>query len=182
MRKKLILTDLGRMDEKAFKEAPKLPFRIVLDNIRSGNNIGSVFRTADAFRCDQLILGGITACPPQRDITKTAIGAENSMDWEYHEDLVVHLCNLKEEGWKIAAVEQVSNSVALQDWKPSSEEKWCVILGNEVKGVAQELVDLADVVLELPQFGTKHSLNVSVCTGIVVWEYMRCSGLSALDV
>ncbi len=169
------------MTENAFKEANKLPFRIVLDNIRSGNNIGSVFRTADAFRLDQIVLGGITAKPPHRDISKTAIGAENSMAWEHYEDLPAHLRSMQQEGWKIAVIEQVEGSTMLEDWKPSSNDKWAVVMGNEVKGVTQEIVDLADLIIELPQFGTKHSLNVSVCTGIVVWEYMRCTGLSSLN-
>lgn len=180
MARKLAVTELNRMSEASFREASKLPLHIFLDNIRSGNNVGSVFRSSDAFRVGKVILSGISAKPPHRDVLKTSLGAEKSIGWEYTENPLAYLQQAKAEGWKIAVVEQIDESISLEEWKPSSKDQWILVVGNEVRGVSDEILPLADVCLELPQFGTKHSLNVSVCTGMVLWEYMRCTGLSAL--
>lgn len=180
MARKLAVTELGRISEASFREASKLPLHLFLDNIRSGNNVGSMFRTGDAFRVGKVILSGISAKPPHRDVLKTSLGAEKSMDWEYTEEGLAYLQKAKQDGWKIAVVEQIDESVSLEAWQPSAEERWILVVGNEVRGVSDDILPLADVCLELPQFGTKHSLNVSVCTGMVLWEYMRCSGLGTL--
>lgn len=181
MSKKLRVSELNRISESDFREAKKVNLRIHLDNIRSGNNVGSVFRTSDAFRVDKIYLSGITVKPPHRDVLKTSLGAESSVAWEFLEDPISHLKTLKTEGWKIAIVEQIDDSIDLQEWQPGSDERWIVIVGNEVRGVSEDLLPLANQCLEVPQFGTKHSLNVAVCTGMVVWEYMRCTGLSTLS-
>lgn len=168
--KKLSLEELNRVDVSTFKEIPKNQICIILDDIRSMNNVGSVFRTSDAFCIEKIYLCGITATPPHRDIEKTAIGATESVAWQYAENALELCRNLKKEGWKIIAVEQVEGSVMLHKFVPNSTEKYALIVGNEVFGVQQELVDLADSCLEIPQFGTKHSLNVSVSMGIVLWD------------
>lgn len=163
------LEALGRMNPMEFKAADKLPCIVVLDNIRSGLNVGSIFRTADAYRLKEVRLCGITAQPPQKDIRKSALGATESMDWTYWETTAEALADLKADGWKIASIEQAESSVSLEQWEPG-DHKWALVVGNEVRGVDQGVVNRSDAVLELPQFGTKHSLNVSVCAGIVVWE------------
>jgi 23S rRNA (guanosine2251-2'-O)-methyltransferase len=168
--KKLSLDELNRLDVSTFKEIPKNPICVVLDDIRSMNNVGSVFRTSDAFCIEKIYLCGITATPPHRDIEKTAIGATESVTWQYAEDALELCRNLQNDGWKIIAVEQVEGSVMLHKFMPNSTEKYALIVGNEVFGVQQELVNLADICLEIPQFGTKHSLNVAVSTGIVLWD------------
>ena len=168
MNRKLKLQELGRMSVEEYKSSDKTPLIIILDNIRSLNNIGSVFRTADCFRVEKIYLCGITATPPHRDIHKTAIGATESVDWEYQESAKEVVVDLKQKGWSCFAIEQVENSIALNDFQP--KEKTVVILGNEVDGVQQEVINVCEGTIEVPQFGTKHSLNISVCTGIVVWD------------
>ncbi len=171
MNRKLKNSELNRKDVAQFKEATKTPLIIVLDNIRSLNNIGSVFRTADAFLIEKIYLCGITAQPPHRDIQKTALGATDAVDWEYVEDIIALSRKLKQENVLLCAIEQAEDAVLLQDFKPESTNKYALIFGNEVKGVQQEVVSLSDTVIEIPQFGTKHSLNISVSAGICIWEF-----------
>src|SRR5690606_14843424 len=168
--RKLKNSELNRLEVEEFKKAVKTPFYIVLDDIRSLTNIGSVFRTADAFLIKKIYLCGITATPPSKDIHKTALGATESVDWEYVKDIDVLVKNLKNEGVKIVSVEQVENAIMLNDFIPQAGEKYAIIFGNEVKGVSQEMVYASDYVIEIPQFGTKHSLNISVSAGIVIWD------------
>lgn len=171
--RKLTVEELNRMDVEAFRQSEKLPLIIVLDNIRSLHNVGSVFRTADAFRLQGIFLCGITACPPAAEIHKTALGAEDSVSWEYFEDTMQAVNRLHEEGYEVLAVEQVEGSLKLDTFRLSPSKRYALILGNEVKGVRQDIVDAADAALEIPQYGTKHSLNVSVTAGIVMWEFER---------
>lgn len=180
MNKKLKTIELGRISEEDFKSSKKIPLTIVLDNIRSGQNVGSVFRTSDAFRIEKIILCGICAQPPHRDILKTALGATETVEWEYTESVVEAVQRLRSEGYKLASVEQVERSTLLQGWSPTPEENWALVFGNEVKGVQQEVIDLSDICLEIPQFGSKHSLNIAVCTGMVVWHYYLNAGKSIL--
>ncbi len=170
MNRKLENSELGRLDVEAFKEAEKTPIILVLDNIRSLNNIGSVFRTADAFRIQKIYLCGITATPPHKDIRKTALGATESVDWTYRESTLELVGELKAMGVHTIAVEQAENATMLNDFESKPHETLALIFGNEVKGVSQEVVSACDTVLEIPQFGTKHSLNISVSAGIVVWD------------
>ena len=170
MSRKLENSELDRLDVSSFKEAKKSPIIIVLDNVRSLNNIGSVFRTADAFLVQKIYLCGITATPPHKDIRKTALGATESVDWEYRKNTLELVDELKQSGVKIVSVEQAENAVMLNDYQVIAEETVVLIFGNEVKGVSQEVVTASDVILEIPQFGTKHSLNISVSTGVVVWD------------
>lgn len=170
MMRKLENSELERLDIAAFKEAEKSPIIIILDNIRSLNNIGSVFRTADAFLVQKIYLCGITATPPHKDIRKTALGATDSVDWEYRENTLELIEELKGIGVKTIAVEQAENAIMLNEFRTKENETLALIFGNEVKGVSQEVVSASDAVLEIPQFGTKHSLNISVSTGIVVWD------------
>lgn len=167
------ITELNRITVEEFKKSDKLPLIVVLDNIRSLNNIGSVFRTSDAFKIEKILLCGITAVPPHIDIHKTALGAENSVEWEYFEDIMEALESLKSDGVVICAVEQTTNSVMLNEFQFDKEQVYAVVLGNEVKGVQQEAVDLCDYAIEIPQYGTKHSLNVSIAAGIVIWEFFK---------
>jgi 23S rRNA (guanosine2251-2'-O)-methyltransferase len=180
MNKKLQTFELGRISESEFKASKKLPLTLVLDNIRSGLNIGSVFRTSDAFRLERVVLCGICAQPPHRDILKSALGATETVEWNYAEETTEAVGHLRENGYQIACVEQVEKSLELQDWLPKSSEKWALVLGNEVRGVQQDIIDHADVCLEIPQFGNKHSLNVSVCAGMVVWHYFLNAGQEIL--
>lgn len=168
--RKLENSELDRLDVASFKKAEKNPIIIILDNIRSLNNIGSVFRTADAFLVQKIYLCGITATPPHKDIRKTALGATESVTWEYRETTIELVEELKNSGIKTVAVEQAENTVMLNDFKVDENETLALIFGNEVKGVSQEVVSVCDLVLEIPQFGTKHSLNISVSTGVVVWD------------
>ena len=168
--RKLKNTELGRITVDAFKTSKKTPLIVVLDNIRSLNNIGSVFRTSDAFLIEKIYLCGICATPPNKDIHKTALGATESVAWEYVEDTVGLIQRLKEENIKILAVEQAENSTKLDTFYPNKIEKYAIVLGNEVKGVQQEVVNVADICIEIPQLGTKHSLNISVSCGIVIWD------------
>ena len=169
--RKLKNSELDRLDVKQFKDADKTPVIIVLDNIRSLNNIGSVFRTADAFLIEKIYLCGITAQPPHKDIHKTALGATDSVAWEYAENTLDVLQRLKKENIKTIAIEQAENAVFLNDFKTKPNEKYALIFGNEVKGVSQEVVSASDVIIEIPQYGTKHSLNISVSVGVVVWDF-----------
>ena len=171
--RKLKITELNRISAEEFKTAEKLPLIVVLDHVRSLYNVGSVFRSSDAFRVASVYLCGITATPPQVEIHKTALGAEDSMNWVYYERTQDAVEHLKAEGYEVWAVEQVEGSIMLQDFRPDKAKKYDIILGNEVKGVQQEVVDQCDGCIEIPQFGTKHSLNVSVTAGILVWEFAR---------
>jgi 23S rRNA (guanosine2251-2'-O)-methyltransferase len=171
--KKLKLEELGRISVGEFKKASKIPLCIVLDNVRSLHNVGSAFRTADAFSISRIHLTGITGQPPHREIEKTALGATTSVDWDYHESTGQLLQDLKSQGWTVVVVEQTDKSVPLQDKGWSPDEKLCLVFGNEINGVSEEALPFADVAVEIPQSGTKHSLNISVCIGIVVWHFRR---------
>lgn len=171
--KKLILDELNRKNIEEFKEAKKTPIIIILDDIRSLHNIGSVFRTADAFLIEKIYLCGITATPPHKEIHKTALGATESVTWEYAKDVLTLVKELKEENVQIIALEQVENSVLLQDYQVEPHQKYALVFGNEVKGVSQDVVNAAHTVVEIPQLGTKHSLNISVSAGIAVWDFFQ---------
>lgn len=171
--RKLKNSELGRLDVEGFKKTDKVPLIVVLDNIRSLNNIGSVFRTSDAFLIEKIYLCGITAQPPHKEIHKTALGATESVAWEYQKNTLDVVQKLQKEAVYVAAVEQAENSIALQDFKVKEGQKYAIVLGNEVKGVQQDVVSACDAVIEIPQFGTKHSLNISVTTGVVVWDLFK---------
>ena len=177
MNRKKLVTEMGRIDAETFREAGKLPLVVVLDNVRSLHNVGSVFRTADAFRVERIMLCGITATPPSAEIHKTALGAEDVVEWQYFESTVDAVAALRGEGCKIYSIEQCEGSIALQDFETVPGERYAVVLGNEVKGVQQVVVDASDGAIEIPQFGTKHSLNVSVTAGMVIWEFANKLGL-----
>ncbi len=168
--RKLKITELNRISTEEFKKAEKLPLVVVLDNIRSLHNIGSVFRTSDAFRVECIYLCGITAVPPHPEMHKTALGAEFTVDWKYVDNAVEAVDNLKKDGYTVYSVEQAEGSIMLEDIKLDPNRKYAVVLGNEVKGVQQEVIDHSDGCIEIPQYGTKHSLNVSVTAGIVIWD------------
>lgn len=167
------ITELNRLTVEEFKETKKLNLIVVLDNVRSLNNIGSVFRSSDAFIVESICLCGITATPPNAEIHKTALGAENSMNWIYYETTEEALTALKQQGYYIYAIEQAKNSVMLDELELDRNRKYAIVLGNEVKGVSQQVVDMCNSCIEIPQFGTKHSLNVSVAGGIVIWDFFR---------
>ncbi len=168
--RKLKNSELNRLNIEEFKKAPKTPLIIILDNIRSLNNIGSVFRTSDAFLVKKIYLCGITAVPPHKDIHKTALGSTESMEWEYAKNTLDIINKLKKEDIVIISIEQAENTTMLNDFDPDKNKTYALVFGNEVKGVSQQVVDASDVVLEIPQFGTKHSLNISVSTGVVIWD------------
>ncbi|GAA0877414.1 RNA methyltransferase [Algoriphagus jejuensis] len=170
--KKLSMEELDRISVGEFKKTEKSPIVLVLDNVRSLNNVGSAFRTADAFRIERIYLCGITGTPPHRDIQKTALGATESVDWEYCLNTDLALEKLKAEGYKLCALEQVESSIKLNDFSPEKGKKYALIFGNEVFGVEEEVLKACDHVLEIPQLGTKHSLNISVSLGIAVWDVM----------
>lgn len=170
--RKLKNYELNRIDVLEFKKKKKIPLIIVLDDIRSLNNIGSIFRTSDAFLIDKIILCGITACPPKNEIHKTALGATDSVDWIYYKNIIAAINDLKKENYIIASIEQVENSVMLNDFYPEKEKKYAFVFGNEVKGVKQEIINISDFCIEIPQFGTKHSLNISISAGIVIWDFV----------
>ena len=170
MNRKLANEELGRIDIESFKKEDKNQLIAILDNVRSLNNIGSVFRTADAFAIEAVYLCGITAKPPHREINKTALGATESVNWTYFEDTQTAVNKLKEDGWKVYAIEQTENSLMLNNFKPLSNEKIALIFGHEVKGVEQKVINQCDGVIEIPQKGTKHSLNISVSAGVVIWD------------
>ena len=172
MFKKLKLDELGRQDLESFKKSDKNNIILILDNVRSMHNVGSIFRTADGFGIKKIYLCGITAKPPHREIHKTALGAENSIDWQYYENPSEVINKLKSQGVKIIAIEQAEGSVPLNNFIYDEENPIAIILGNEVEGVSNEAMNMADSCVEIPQFGTKHSFNVSVCTGIVLWQLL----------
>lgn len=159
----------SRLEPEEYEGAEHLPVRLIIEDVRSGNNVGSFFRTGDAFRISGIELCGITCHPPHRDILKTALGSSKYVPWRGHEDAKSAIDTLRSEGYKIASIEQTSNSVLLNKWKPAKGEKWAFVLGNEVRGVRPETCESSDVVLEIPQLGVKQSMNVSVCAGIVLW-------------
>lgn len=171
--RKLRTIEMHRLSVEEFREAEKLPLIVVLDDVRSLYNVGSVFRSADAFRVEALYLCGITACPPNAEIHKTALGGEDSVAWRYFPTAEEAVEELHNGGYRVLSVEQVEHSTKLQNFSPERGERYAVVLGNEVKGVHQKVVDMSDGCLEIPQFGTKHSLNVSVTAGIVIWEMAR---------
>lgn len=168
--KKLSLEELNRASIQEFKQAPKNNIILVLDNVRSMNNVGSAFRTADAFACTEICLVGITAQPPHREISKTALGADESMAWSYFPDTQSCLKYLKDNDWEFYCVEQVEKPIYLQDLEVKKDKKYAFVFGNEVFGVSEEFIEKANACVEIPQFGTKHSLNVSVTMGVVVWD------------
>ncbi len=171
--RKLKNSELHRINVEEFKNTDKIPLVVVLDNIRSLNNIGSVFRTSDAFVIEKIYLCGITAQPPHKDIHKTALGATESVDWEHVDSTIELIDNFKKENRKVIAIEQADNAILLQDFKIESNQKYAVVFGNEVKGVQQEVVSASDYCVEIPQFGTKHSLNISVSCGVVIWDLFK---------
>ena len=168
--RKLKNNELGRISVDEFKSVEKTPLIVILDNVRSLNNIGSVFRTSDAFLIEKIYLCGICATPPNKEIHKTALGATESVDWEYVEDTLELVKKLKAENVKILAIEQAENSTKLDTFYPDKNQKYAIVMGNEVKGVQQKVVSASDLVIEIPQLGTKHSLNISVTTGVVLWD------------
>lgn len=173
MNRKLANEELGRPDIESFKKSEKNQVIAVLDNVRSLNNIGSVFRTADAFAIEAVYLCGITAQPPHREINKTALGATESVAWTYFEKTEDAVKALQKDGWKVYAIEQAENSLMLNEFSPKADEKIALIFGHEVKGVTQNVIDCSDGVIEIPQKGTKHSLNISVSAGVVMWSVVN---------
>ena len=168
--KKLKNSELDRISVEEFKKSKKIPITILLENIRSAHNIGSVFRTADSFLINEIILCGISAQPPNKDIRKTALGSSESVEWKYEKNIEVAIQKLKDEGNKIISIEQTTNSISLENFKPSKNSKYAIIFGNEVNGIEQRTIDLSDMAIEIPQYGTKHSLNISVAAGIIIWN------------
>jgi tRNA G18 (ribose-2'-O)-methylase SpoU len=171
MNKKLANSELNRLNIDEYKEVDKRAITLVLDNIRSQHNIGAAFRTGDAFRIEKIYLCGICATPPSAEIHKSALGAEDSVEWEYQKDTAIAVQKLKKEGYTIIGIEQVENSISLDEFTIDNDKKYGLIFGNEVKGVAQSLIDMCDFYIEIPQEGTKHSLNVSVSVGVVLWDF-----------
>lgn len=171
--RKLLNEELDRLSIAEFKKSKKIPVMVVLDNVRSQNNIGSVFRTADAFRLEGIILCGITSKPPHREIHKTALGATDSVHWEYLENTLDAIRKLKEKNYQVLSVEQAEGSVSLENLHLSLKQKYALVFGHEIRGVDQQVVDLSDQCIEIPQYGTKHSLNISVAAGIVIWEVFK---------
>ena len=169
--RKLKITELNRLTYEEYKETDKIPLTIVLDNVRSLHNVGSVFRTSDAFLIEQIFLCGITSTPPHAEIHKTALGAEDSVTWQYYEKTEQALNVLKNKDYTLLAIEQAEGSIMLNEMKLEKGRKYAVVFGNEVKGVQQTVVDSCDTCIEIPQYGTKHSLNVSVTAGIIIWEF-----------
>lgn len=164
------ITEMQRLDREGFSRSPKMPLTIILDNVRSMHNVGSIFRTADAFRLERVILCGITAYPPHAEIHKTALGAEDSVLWAYYSDTLEPVRELVEAGYKVYALEQTRGSISLEQFRPTVGQRYALIVGNEVHGIGQEAIDLAGNSLEIPQLGVKHSMNVSVATGIAIWQ------------
>ncbi len=171
--KKLSMEELHRVSTEEFKEQEKIPLVVIMDNVRSMYNVGSIFRTCDAFSIDKLLLCGITACPPHKEIAKTALGATESVDWAHYDTTEDAVKELKSAGYKIYAVEQVDTSVSLENYETSADEKVAIVLGNEVFGVDDAVLPYCDGAIEIPQNGTKHSLNVSIAGGIVIWEIFK---------
>jgi len=173
MAQKLKITEMNRLTPEEFKSTKKLPLVVVLDNVRSLHNVGSVFRTGDAFLIESVYLCGITCTPPHAEIHKTALGAENTVEWEYFSETLDAVSKLKSQGYKVFSIEQAKGSIFLPDIELDKTQKYAVVLGNEVKGVQQKVVDACDGCIEIPQYGTKHSLNVSVTGGIIIWEFYK---------
>ena len=177
MNRKKLVTEMGRIDGDTFRKADKLPLVVVLDNVRSLHNVGSVFRTGDAFRVERIVLCGITATPPSAEIHKTALGAEDVVEWQYSGSTMDVVAALYADGYKVFSIELCEGSIPLHEFRAQPGERYAVVLGNEVKGVQQAVVDASDGAIEIPQFGTKHSLNVSVTAGMVIWEFAKKLGL-----
>lgn len=175
--RKLSMDELNRVTAEEFKNQEKTPLVVVMDNVRSMYNVGSIFRTCDGFAVEELLLCGITACPPHKEIAKTALGSTESVNWRHFDETTAAIAELKERGFKVYAVEQVDTSVALQDFAPQKGEKIAIVLGNEVFGVDDDALALCDGALEIPQAGTKHSFNVSIAGGIAIWEIFKKIGL-----
>ncbi|MGC4128620.1 MAG: RNA methyltransferase [Bergeyella sp.] len=173
MTKKLKLEELSRIDVETFKKSDKTPLVVVLDNVRSMHNVGAVFRTGDAFMIEKIVLCGITPQPPHREIHKAALGATESVDWNYYESVKEAVLDLKSLKYEVLGIEQTTDSVMIDNYKIDSDKKYAVVLGNEVEGISEEILPACDDFLEVPQLGTKHSLNVSVCGGIVMWEFFK---------
>lgn len=171
--RKLKITEMNRLTVEEFQKVKKIPLVMVLDDIRSLYNVGSIFRTGDAFRIEKILLCGITGCPPSTEIHKTALGAEESVNWEYLKNTCDAVNKLHEKGYTVLAIEQVEGSTLLNKWSPIYSYKYAFVMGNEVKGVKQEVINICDGCLEIPQYGTKHSLNVSCTASIVMWEYFH---------
>lgn len=169
--RKLKLDELNRASIEEFREQEKLPVIVVLDNVRSMHNIGSIFRTSDGFAAAAVYLCGITAQPPHREIEKTALGATQSVEWEFFANTLDAIAKLRENGYKVIAIEQADNSIMLNEFTPSATEKYALIFGNEVNGVSDEVMQIIDTCIEIPQFGTKHSFNIVVSAGIVLWDF-----------
>ncbi|MCY1526268.1 putative TrmH family tRNA/rRNA methyltransferase [compost metagenome] len=169
--KKLKLDELNRVDIEQFKQQEKLPVVVVLDQVRSMHNVGSVFRTADGFAIEKVVLCGITAQPPHREIEKTALGATLAVNWVHYADTLVAIADLRKAGYTIIAIEQAENSTMLNTFKPVSDQKYALIFGNEVNGVSDEVMQEIDACIEIPQFGTKHSFNIVISAGIVLWDF-----------
>ena len=180
--KKLKNSELSRLSIDEFKNSSKTPVIVILDNIRSAHNVGSVFRTCDAFLIDKIILCGITAIPPNKEIRKTALGSSESVDWRYYKNTEEIIMRLKKKDYQIIAVEQANKSIKLESFRPENEKKYAIIFGNEIKGINQKILDNSDSVIEIPQFGTKHSLNVSVSAGIVIWDIFSKISLNQFDL
>ncbi len=176
--KKLKLEELNRISVEEFKSAEKIPLVVVLDNVRSQHNIGSVFRTSDAFRVEEILLCGITSTPPNVEIHKTALGAEDAVKWRYYEETLTAVEALKEDGYRVFSIEQAENSLPLETFQPEPGQKYGVIFGHEVHGVQQKIVNISHGCIEIPQYGTKHSLNVSVAAGIVIWNFYKLMSLN----
>ncbi|MCW3160639.1 RNA methyltransferase [Chryseobacterium oryctis] len=170
---KLKLEELNRIDVETFKKVEKIPLIVILDNIRSMHNVGATFRTADAFLVEKIILCGITPQPPHREIHKAALGATESVDWSYENDINTAINDLKSQGYEVVGIEQTTDSKMITDFTIDKSKKYAVILGNEVDGISDEALQNIDSFIEIPQLGTKHSLNVSVCGGIVMWEFAK---------
>ncbi|MDE6018925.1 MAG: RNA methyltransferase [Muribaculaceae bacterium] len=168
--KKKSIAELTNCSVEEYRKIPKLPFAILLDNVRSMQNVGSILRTADAFLAEEVIMAGITGIPPHKEISKTALGAEDSVNWRYAENSVEECRRMKEEGWTVGVLEQAHGSKDLMEFRPDDEKKYLLVVGNEVSGVDQRIVDMADEILEIPMHGVKHSLNVSVSAGMAIWK------------
>ena len=171
--RKLLNSELNRLTIEDFKKASKITLVVVLDNVRSQHNVGSVFRTSDAFRVEAICLCGITAIPPNAEIHKSALGAENSVDWKYYQHTINAIRELKEYGYTIVSIEQTDQAIPIEQFRVQPNIRYAIVFGNEVKGVMQEIIDESDYCIEIPQFGTKHSLNISVSAGIVIWELFK---------
>ena len=180
--KKTKIEDLKRIEISQFKKKKKREVIVILDNIRSAHNVGSVFRTCDAFLINKIILCGITAIPPNKEIRKTALGSSESVDWRYYKNTEEVIMKLKKEDYQIIAIEQANKSIKLESFRPENAKKYAIIFGNEIKGISQKIIDNSDSVIEIPQFGTKHSLNVSVSAGIVIWDIFSKISLNQFDL